>query len=218
MTFAEMQAAVLDQRFGASRADAIKRKINVSIAGIWAADDFAFKRRPAVSIAVTPYNTDGLYTVTCTEVIEEILGCYDENGDPLTFLDPDKFEDAYEYGTDEGSPEAFTVYGTDGNLQIRFGPAPDVAKSFRLPYAAGPPTLTADSDDLADFGWPSRHHEIVVVDARISLLRDENDGTWRELEPERTRLLNAMKDALLTESGGETREYGADRLGYERVT
>lgn len=212
-----MQTVVLDLRFGENRLTAVKRKINVAIAAVWADGNWAFKRRPPVSIVVTAHDAAGLYDVTGTEVIEEILGVYDEDGDPLQFLDPDKFEEAYEGRTDTGKVESFTVYGTDGNLQLRFGPSADTDVTFTLPYNAGPPTLSADADDLADYGWPAHHHELVCVSARIALLRDENDGTWRELEPERKMLADAMRDALIVETGGDTREYGADRLGYEAV-
>lgn len=216
-----MQDAVLDQRFGSSRRDTAKRIINAQIAKIWAMDDWAFKRPPPFSAAV-PVDSDGIFAVTITDAteqaqyIEEILGVYDENGTQIMFLPADEFEQKYE-AADAGEPEAFTVYGTDANLRVRLGPRPAEAKTWTMSCQLGAPTLSEDTDDLTDYGWPAIHHEVVVVRARIHMLRDENDGTWRELEPEAKQLHDAMKDRLLVDSSGETREFGPDTLGSEVV-
>ena len=213
-----MQDAVLDSRFGESRRTTAKRKINSAIYKLWPVQQWSFKRRVPLSISVsTDLTLRRAYLVTTTESIEEILGCYDEDNNPLLYMEPDKFEEEYE-GADSGTPEAFTIYGTDANLHIRFGPPSDAARTYKLPYRMGPPTLSADADNLSTYGWPATHHEIVVVDARIALLRDENDPTWRELSPERKELFDAMVDVLSVESGGETREFGADKLGYGLVS
>lgn len=216
-----MVDAVLDQRFGNSRRTSAKRWVNAQIAKIWASEDWAFKRPPLASAAV-PVDALGVYSVTITDStqeaqsIEEILGVFDENGDPLEALENDKFEQLYN-DADPGTPEAFTVYGTDANLRVVLGPPPDEAKTWKTAYSLGAPTLVNDAADLSDYGWPAIHHEVVVVAARIQGLRDENDGTWRELSPEKKELLDAMKDRLLIDTSGETREFGADQLGAARL-
>ena len=77
MNFDAMVDAVLDARFGEGRRTTAKRKVNTAISAIWGEHPWAFKRRPPVTITATASNDDGLYDVTATEVIEDILGCYD---------------------------------------------------------------------------------------------------------------------------------------------
>ena len=215
MDFDALVDAVLDTRFGEARRTTAKRKVNASIGKYWTMQAWSFKRRIPLSITV-PYDASRrAYLITASVQLEDILGCYNENGTPLESLPNDLFEERYEQLDSYGEPEAFTIYGSDANLKIRFGPSPSEAKTFYLPYNAGPPTLSADADNLATYGWPANHHELVVVDARISMLMDENDPTWRELEPDRRRLYEAMVDALAEDRGGTTGSFGADTLGYE---
>ena len=221
-TFLVLQDAVLDQRFGSARRTTVKRVINAQIAALWGAYPWAFKRRPPASVTVVASTRDlTLTAITNVEPIEEVLGLFNDDGDPLTALPNDEFEDLYEQSHmqgDTGDPESFTVYEGDGSLlNVRLGPTPSAAATYKMVYNAGPPTLSADADDLATFGWPATHHELVIVSARIQMTQDENDGTWRELEPARKRLLDAMVDVMTEDDGGTTREFGADLLGYELV-
>lgn len=194
-TFLELQDEVIARRFNTALRTSIKMWLNNRYNRIWNLADWTFKH---TSSAITVTAGDNSPAMPADFAKAEAL--YDQFGDPLPYVSPRRWEEAYVYAT-SGVAEAYTVI----NRQIFLGPKVVAAATLTLPYIrrlchvdAGtgvtPGIMVADTDQPI---WPAEHDYLLVTDTIILGMQLEKDNGWRDLIPERDELVRAMRDDLV---------------------
>lgn len=220
MTLNDIVQDIITLRFKAGEASMIKSWVNQRYAMVWAAVNWPFKFAGPINFTLTA----GDSTPTSPSGVHRVMpnGLRDDQGNPLTYREPQDFFDAYVAQTGTGRPNEFTVL----NGQVTVAPIPNVNYTYTIVYErqlshleADGSTVTVgpmDEDDDRPL-WDAAFHYILVPAAMSTGLKLQNDPTWQALEDEFERQLTAMANHYLPPDRPGTTQYGADNLGYEVV-
>lgn len=176
---------------------------------VWNAADWVFKRVPATNLTVTSG------AATEPSDFDKAIRLWNSDGQPLSYLQPNEFEDLYSVGATSptGTGEAYTVI----NRQIIVGPSN--SGTYKLSYQrryshladGGPSVATGPMNSDNDTPlWDSEHHYILVPWAmRIGeLLEDDPTAAALDLLVDDLKqgwMFRAMKAQLAT--GGVIDEF-----------
>jgi hypothetical protein len=203
LTFKDIQDVVLESRFQDTTAtrNRAKRMINSRYAQLVGMDDWTFR-----------YATDPLSVIAGNRIVsgvisdfQAILGIWDSNGDPLTYLNPVQFFDVYQGDTGRGSPAHFTII----NSVVEVAPTPDTSSSggWQMFYRKKIQVLELDGDTPI---IPVEYRYILVHGARADLLLDNQDPSWQEEDALWQAGIGAMRLDYLTDAEGEPAMWPAD--------
>lgn len=203
LTYAQLVAAVLQNRFPASLTGTAQQWLAVAYQEVWDAANWTFKH---VSRASFYTSADGTSSGTATETplmptaFADATRLLDDLGCPLGRYSQGEFEDAFTSDTSTGRPWAYAVI----DRQVHLGPTPDKAYLFKLSYRRRLAHKDASGNVVAGFlaadtdvpVWDD-HHRVLVPRAQMIGLKEKNDPTWPPLDDEWQRgLLGMRRDYL----------------------
>lgn len=219
MTYLEIVNEILNLRFNENRRSMAQRWVGIKEMEVWSAYDWPFKVVRGATLTIASGNISPTMPTGFFKVLKN--GLQDDLGSKLTYLEPDLF-DSYYVGTSntyQGRPQEYTIV----NGVLYLGPTPDTGYTFTVSYqrtyvhlngagavTAGP--MSADTDTPI---WDSQFHFLLVPAAMGLGLKLENDPTSGPIDQEYAALMARMADHYLPTDSSETRQYGADNLGYE---
>jgi hypothetical protein len=210
LTFSTIYNEVADVRFSrdANKITQIKRWVNAAELELWNKADWVFKRVPAASLAIVAGNRLPAMPADYGKTRSLI----DNNGEPLNYMDPQEFDDAYAADTSSGPPSDFTVV----NRQIYVGPTPSASVTFKHGYrrryahldnasAVVAGVMSVDTDKPI---WDIEHHFVLVPLAIVIGARMENDPAPQVYKDAADELIEAMRSDLFGGVEAQTIQYG----------
>lgn len=204
MTFADIQDEVITARFNAGQRASVKRWINYRYSWVWGHAEWPFKKLGPTNLSITAADQ----TPTPPADLHRVIRLWDDLGQPVRWLEPERFDLAYESHDYTGRPSDFKV--VNGVLTV--GPTPDASYTYHITYEKALTELSADGDEPA---FPDRYHYLLVMGAISTGLKLENDPTWQPLEQEFIEAVSAMAEDLLPPDHTGNLQYGKDFLGQE---
>lgn len=225
MTYAQIYQAVQNIRFNAtilSTPGGIKDWIRAREGEVWQYADWPLKESADPQVSVV----NGAATIALPSTFtfpDQLLQLFDENGQMLSFLDPEQFFRRYEPSNvptvSAGPGEAWTI--TAQNIagvitpQLRIGPTPSTNRTYtvrggHLPIcrsAAGAWKLGTMSADTDLPWWPDDYHYFLVSGAIALGKRNQSDPSWQPDEQDfqqgMTRLASELLPFARPGAGGE---------------
>ena len=195
MTNAEIEAAILEDRFNANYTAQITRWRKAAYTEVWYAADWSFRCVAAEDSSLVVVANNRKPTMPTN--FDRDLALWDDNGNLLERLDTFTFDSRYASDTSTGKPAAYKIV----NGQIILGPTPDLAYSFPMPYLrklshyTSANVMTVGQMSLATDKpcWSEDHHELLVVRAQMLGLKYTDDpDSANAMQPEYTDLLQKM--------------------------
>lgn len=197
MTFAELQAAVLQARFKDAQRAEVKRWIRAVYAEAWALAAWPWKVLPdPLSVTVSSgtqvdgIDLTGLQRVTSVQVVRG-SSVYE-----LEIVDEERFRSIHlprQEASTTGPIDTVCVVASyssaDGYSTLRVSPLPDADTTLYVSGYLRPWVFDSDGNRQARTlerdgdlpAWMPDHHEFLVPGAISYGLREENDPTWPEL-------------------------------------
>lgn len=207
MTFAEIQAAVMANAFGAALLPSVKQWIIFRHRDLWDAEEWTFRYGSATVTFPTGQVAGGL-----PDDFRIAIALYDSQGNPVAPIrDARLFFNRYVESGSPGSgpPEAYTIFG--GELLV--GPNGD-GSSGTLIYEKNKPVLSADGDET---GLPDGCDLGLVFGARATgfvLTKVAEQAAVPEAEYAAT--IDSMRRNYLTQVRGDQAQMGADLPGLRQ--
>jgi len=192
MNYKQLQDEVIALRFYEGRRPSVKSWLNVRYTAIWNLDDWYWKHVTG-PLAVT----GGDRTPAMPPEFSRSEGVYDNLGEQLEYLTPERWRYHYEGDTAAGTPEAYTVI----NDQYQLGPTPSSSLAFthaferRLCHVDAVDGVIGGTmqDDTDETVWPAEWDYLLVVDATILGMQLLKDDGFRDLVPQRDELLRGLR-------------------------
>lgn len=205
LTFKEIQDAVISKSFDETDRSDVKNWITFRHAWLWDLCEWSFKTGTG-----TVTFTAGSQTVSSVpDDFLIALALYDSQGAPVTAVrDFNQFFNHYNanLGNGSGSPEAFTVVGT----QILVGPAGD-GTSGLLVYQKSKPMLVDDNDTTE---LPDGYDVALVHGGKAEGFKLSNiPNLAQQFDGDFTAATNALQRTYLTAIRGQAPQFGSYRPG-----
>ena len=213
MTYVEIYTEVVNLRFSTQtvKLAQVKKWVNQAEIAVWDAAPWVFKRVAAANLTIGAGNNKP----TSPADFGKARHLYDYLGAPLTYHEPDDFEDLFEADLINGvtgEPSDYTVI----NRQIHLAPIPQTGRTYKLSYrrryahlngalATVAGVMGTDTDQPI---WDSEFHYILVPWAMILGQKLEGDPTAEDLRNQRDEMLAAMKEDLVGGVEGELVQWG----------
>lgn len=212
MTFLELQqelSTVPGHRFKSTQASSYKKWINARAAELWGLEDWTFRKAYA-SLSVTGSND----AATSPSDLGVVLGIWDSDGDPITYLPVADFAARHISNTSTSDTTVYTVV----NKSILLDPTPSGSSSaWKIyydraychlssggAYVAG--DMSADTDVPA---LPAETHYLLVHGATAMGSVNMNDFTYQFAEQAWLSGIESMRRNYLVDQRGATQQWGA---------
>lgn len=199
MTLGDILDAILYKRFTTSFRPRAKQAVNSRYAHLWALEDWTFKF--ATANPTTTANTQLLGSLPDDFGVPIYL--WDEDGNRLTYLNTDVFNDAYLPNAAAGWPESWTVT----NQQVLLGPTPDHDATYTMPYRRRLSQLVNEGDVPA---IPAEFHMALVHGGRAELKAAFDDPTAQADEAQWQLDIEAMRREYLADAQGQPDTWPSD--------
>jgi hypothetical protein len=205
MTFLQLQAAVMSDRFDEAQRGDVRNWINAAYWDTWSLEEWVFRYATA-DVNVTSGSTavTGLPSDFGT-----VRNFQRGDGGVIEWLDPVEWQRRYynPRSPSVGLPQHYTV--TNGVVTV--GPAStETASDYQLVYEKEFTTLVNDGDLHK---LPPGSDFVLVFGAAVLGLQIQNDFTWQFIEQKRQALVDSLKRAYLANTRDKNQAYAGDVLG-----
>lgn len=206
LTFLQLQASVMSDRFAEEQRGDVKNWINAGYWQTWAAEEWTFKYGTS-TVSVTSGST-AVSGLPADFAVARSL----QRGDGTIFeyLTPTEWQRGYysPRAPYTNLPDSYTII----NGQMFVGPASsETASDYLLVYEKEFTALVNDGDTPA---IPSGADMALVFKASATGLKLQNDFTWQFHEQDYQEQLDAMRRSYLVNVRDRGGSYAADPLGY----
>lgn len=206
LTFLELQAAVMGDRFRENQRGDVKSWINSTYWSAWSAERWTF--RYATDLVTVTAGSNAVSGIAAD--VERVDSFQTSTGVRLQYLNPRRFEVDYynAVSPSTGAPEAYTIIA--GAVYV--GPVSSESRSdYLMTYEKAYTALVNDGDvPLLPEG---SQFSVLVFGAQALGLKLQNDFTWQFAEQTYMAGMDALRSDYLSDESDDDSVYPADPIG-----